>query len=61
MSCSYPLPSAQAEIEECDRGGGGDASVSRDEDVGAWGQLVAAAGEAAGKEDVDALVLPLLA
>ncbi|KAG2498542.1 hypothetical protein HYH03_003293 [Edaphochlamys debaryana] len=56
------LAQLQADIEECDRAGGRDASVPADEQVADWAALVAAAGETGGgKEDVDALVTPLLA
>ncbi|KAG2445523.1 hypothetical protein HXX76_000138 [Chlamydomonas incerta] len=55
------LAQLQAEIEECDRHGGGNADLPSDEQTGDWAALVAAAGESGGsKEDVDALVLPLL-
>lgn len=51
----------QAEIEDCDRHGGGNADLPFDEQTSDWSALVAAAGESGGsKEDVDALVLPLL-
>ncbi|KAG2431967.1 hypothetical protein HYH02_013183 [Chlamydomonas schloesseri] len=55
------LAQLQAEIEDCDRHGGNNADLPLDEQTGDWSALVAAAGESGGsKEDVDALVLPLL-
>ncbi|GLC75697.1 hypothetical protein PLESTF_001674900 [Pleodorina starrii] len=51
------LMQLQGEIEECDRHGGRDAHLPADERVADWAQLV---GRADSKEEVDALVLPLL-
>ena len=50
-------PLLQADIEACDRHGGGNHDVSPDEHIEDWVACVVAA---ASKEDVDLLVLPLL-
>lgn len=47
----------QADMDECDRAGGSDSDVPRDEDLADWSALV---GAAHSKEDVDLLVLPLI-
>ncbi len=49
--------SLQADIEACDRHGGGNHDVSPDEHIEDWVACVVAA---VSKEDVDLLVLPLL-
>jgi hypothetical protein len=48
----------QEDIDECDRKGGRNASIESDENVADWVSLVAAG---ASKQDVDEVVLPLLA
>lgn len=47
----------QADIEECDRNGGGNRDISPDERIDDWVACLAAVGS---KEDVDLLVVPLL-